>query len=79
MSKAERIEAASWPTHDHRRLIARGDALAILGRGHPARAAVEAMPCEGNHKVGYCAGVCVDTAAVLAALSTGAPDTEEPA
>jgi hypothetical protein len=67
-SGPERIVAASYETHDRRRLIARGDALAILGRNHPARAVVDALPCEGNHKVGYCAGVVVSTDAVLEAI-----------
>ena len=47
--------------------IPRGDALAILGK-HPARGAVERMSCAGNHQVGYCAGVVVSKADVLAAI-----------
>lgn len=62
-----RIMAASWETYDHRRLLARGDALAIL-KGHPARDAVDGLPCEGNHKVGYCAGVVVSESDVLALI-----------
>jgi metallophosphoesterase superfamily enzyme len=45
MSPQERIVAASYETHDHRRLITRGDALAILGRSHPAREVVDAYAC----------------------------------
>jgi hypothetical protein len=50
------------------KLIPRGDALTILGTSHPARAAVDALPCAGNHKIGYCTGVVVDKAVVLALL-----------
>jgi hypothetical protein len=62
------ITAASYETRDRRRLIARADALAILGKSHPARPVVDTLPCEGNHRIGYCCGVVVSTAAVLDAL-----------
>ena len=68
MSPEERIVAASYETWDHRHLIHRGDALAILGKDHPARAAIDGLPCEGNHKVGYCCGVVVARDAVLDAV-----------
>lgn len=77
MSTEQRLRAASYGTHDNRRLIYRADALAIVGRDHPARPAIDGLPCEGNHKVGYCCGVVVDLAAVLAALTPQPTDTPE--
>jgi hypothetical protein len=63
MTVIERIRA--YPGQN----IPRGNALVILGKKHPAYDAVNAMPCAGNHKIGYCTGVVVDKTAVLDAIA----------
>lgn len=59
-------------------LIPRGDVLAIIGKKHPARAAIEAMPCLGNHKVGYCAGVVVSKADAIAYVRAALDEESQP-